>query len=306
MAGGAATRCSRLAMTPIRSMPGRCAGCLLLLRSARVCDLEWIGLDGLGSGWRRGLSSSRRATATVHCSGRRAVRLRLALRRMRPAMCWELRLPVRSGRAGDRGDPHLCLPHARPPPCPDGRSLLPAGTMNGSDALLPGRAGRRRRAERLVLAVAVAGTVLIALGAFWLSFTSLSELARRCGIAPDRAWVWPLIVDGVIVVATVSVVAMSGGGWTGGPCATRGRCCWRRVHLGTGQRQSRGGCRRRARAVGAGGAGGGGPAGGAGRDHPSDGRADSPPGPRPSSEGEDRNTGRGASPRTAGESESGG
>jgi hypothetical protein len=85
--------------------------------------------------------------------------------------------------------------------------------MNGSDALLPERAGRRRRAERLVLAVAVAGTVFIALGAFWLSFTSLSELARRCGIAPDRAWVWPLIVDGVIVVATVSVVAMSGGGW---------------------------------------------------------------------------------------------
>ena len=85
--------------------------------------------------------------------------------------------------------------------------------MNGPDALPPGRAGQRRRAEQLVLAVAVAGTVSIALGAFWLSFTSLSELARRCGIAPDRAWVWPLIVDGVIVVATVSVVAMSGGGW---------------------------------------------------------------------------------------------
>jgi len=97
--GGAATRCSRLAMTPIRSMPGAAPAALLLLRSARVCDLEWIGLDGLGSGWRRGLSSSRRATATVHCSGRRAVRLRLALRRMRPAMCWELRLPVRVWRA---------------------------------------------------------------------------------------------------------------------------------------------------------------------------------------------------------------
>ena len=82
--------------------------------------------------------------------------------------------------------------------------------MNGSDTLGPGRGGR---AERLVLAVAVAGTVLIALGAFWLSFASLSSLAVRCGIASDRAWVWPLIVDGVIVVATVSVVAMSGGGW---------------------------------------------------------------------------------------------
>ncbi len=63
---------------------------------------------------------------------------------------------------------------------------------------------------RLVLGVAVAGTVFIALGAFWLSFTSLSALARSCGIPADRAWMWPLIVDGVIVVATVSVVAMSG------------------------------------------------------------------------------------------------
>jgi hypothetical protein len=63
-----------------------------------------------------------------------------------------------------------------------------------------------------VLGVAVAGTVFIALGAFWLSFTSLSALARSCGIPAGRAWMWPLIVDGVIVVATVSVVAMSGSG----------------------------------------------------------------------------------------------
>lgn len=70
----------------------------------------------------------------------------------------------------------------------------------------------RARTGRLVLAVAVAGTVCIALGAFWLSFTSLSALARECGLPADRAWVWPLIVDGVIVVATVSVVAMGGGG----------------------------------------------------------------------------------------------
>lgn len=75
------------------------------------------------------------------------------------------------------------------------------------------RARRPGRMQRLVLAVAVAGTVLIALGAFWLSFTSLAGLARQCGIPADRAWVWPLIVDGVIVVATVAVVAVSGGGW---------------------------------------------------------------------------------------------
>ena len=60
-----------------------------------------------------------------------------------------------------------------------------------------------------VVATAVSGTVLIAAGAFWLSFTSLTDLARRSGIAAEQAWAWPLIVDGIIVVATVAVVALS-------------------------------------------------------------------------------------------------
>lgn len=60
-----------------------------------------------------------------------------------------------------------------------------------------------------VVATTVSGTVLIAAGAFWLSFTSLADLARRSGIAPEQAWAWPLIVDGIIVVATVAVVALS-------------------------------------------------------------------------------------------------
>lgn len=64
------------------------------------------------------------------------------------------------------------------------------------------------RAMNPVVATAVAGTVLIAAGAFWLSFTSLADLAQRSGIAPQQAWAWPLIVDGIIV-ATVAVVALS-------------------------------------------------------------------------------------------------
>ncbi|WP_116953333.1 DUF2637 domain-containing protein [Jiangella endophytica] len=59
-----------------------------------------------------------------------------------------------------------------------------------------------------VAGTAVAGTVAIALGAFWLSFTSLTDLARRSGIDSSQAWAWPLIVDGIIVVATISVVAL--------------------------------------------------------------------------------------------------
>lgn len=59
-----------------------------------------------------------------------------------------------------------------------------------------------RRGGRLAVMTAVAGTVLIAAGAFWLSFTALADLARRSGIEAGQAWAWPLIVDGIIVVAT--------------------------------------------------------------------------------------------------------
>lgn len=62
---------------------------------------------------------------------------------------------------------------------------------------------------------AVLGTVFIAVGAFWLSFTALADLAHASGIAATQAWAWPLIVDGIIVVGTVAVVALAGqrGAW---------------------------------------------------------------------------------------------
>ena len=66
------------------------------------------------------------------------------------------------------------------------------------------------RARRWAVWTAVAGTVFIAIGAFWLSFTSLADLAARSGIGAGQAWAWPLIVDGIIVVATVAVVALAG------------------------------------------------------------------------------------------------
>ena len=39
---------------------------------------------------------------------------------------------------------------------------------------------------------AVVGTVFIALGAFWLSFTALADLAARSGVDRGQAWAWPL------------------------------------------------------------------------------------------------------------------
>lgn len=60
-----------------------------------------------------------------------------------------------------------------------------------------------------VVATAIAGTVLIAFGAFWLSFTALTDLAVSAGVPVGQAWVWPLIVDGILIVATISVVALA-------------------------------------------------------------------------------------------------
>ena len=63
---------------------------------------------------------------------------------------------------------------------------------------------------KLALLTANAGTVFIAAGAFWLSFTALADLAERSGIHSQQAWAWPLIVDGIIVVATIAAVALAG------------------------------------------------------------------------------------------------
>ena len=60
---------------------------------------------------------------------------------------------------------------------------------------------------------AVIGTAVLGLGAFWLSFTALTDLARLAGIAPEQSWAWAAIIDGVIVTSTVAAVSLDGGGW---------------------------------------------------------------------------------------------
>ncbi|MHC6176594.1 DUF2637 domain-containing protein [Glutamicibacter sp. X7] len=64
--------------------------------------------------------------------------------------------------------------------------------------------------HRAVLGTAVGATVLIAVGAFVLSFAALTDLAERSGISPQLAWIWPIIIDGMIVAATVAIVALNG------------------------------------------------------------------------------------------------
>ncbi|WP_336713815.1 DUF2637 domain-containing protein [Arthrobacter sp. USHLN218] len=64
--------------------------------------------------------------------------------------------------------------------------------------------------HRAVLWTAVGATVVIAVGAFVLSFAALTDLAQRSGIDAQLAWIWPIIVDGMIVAATVAIVALNG------------------------------------------------------------------------------------------------
>lgn len=57
--------------------------------------------------------------------------------------------------------------------------------------------------------ISVAGTTLLAVGGFVLSFAALRDLAVRVGMPDDLAWLWPLLIDGMIVESTLAVVALS-------------------------------------------------------------------------------------------------
>ncbi|MGD9991499.1 DUF2637 domain-containing protein [Pseudonocardia sp.] len=71
----------------------------------------------------------------------------------------------------------------------------------------------RPAGRRWVAIVAILGTAVIGVGAFWLSFRALSDLASRAGIPGELGWVWATIVDGVIVTSTVAAVALDKSGW---------------------------------------------------------------------------------------------
>src|SRR5690606_38233250 len=105
----------------------------------------------------------------------------------------------------------LRLPHHPPhAPCRCGAGVGSAASrarITGAGAAMSAAEMVMPRRRRLAVVTAITGTVFIAAGAFWLSFTALADLARRSGIDAGQAWAWPLIVDGIIVVATVAVVA---------------------------------------------------------------------------------------------------
>ena len=57
---------------------------------------------------------------------------------------------------------------------------------------------------------AVAITFGVGAAGFALSFAALRDLATRGHVPVGQAWLWPLMVDGAILLATLGVVAMAG------------------------------------------------------------------------------------------------
>jgi hypothetical protein len=55
--------------------------------------------------------------------------------------------------------------------------------------------------------VSAAGVLLLAAAAFTLSYDALHQLALDSRVRPGLAWMWPVVIDGTIVVALLTVLA---------------------------------------------------------------------------------------------------
>lgn len=72
-----------------------------------------------------------------------------------------------------------------------------------------GTLARARRGTGAAYWAAMAMTVLLACGAFALSFDALRALAITAGIRSDLAWIWPLIIDLSIAQSTLALLALT-------------------------------------------------------------------------------------------------
>jgi hypothetical protein len=69
---------------------------------------------------------------------------------------------------------------------------------------------RLLREGRWVQPTSAAGVLGIGAAAFLLSYDALHSLALASGVRPGLARIWPGVLDGFIVVATLTVVAAKG------------------------------------------------------------------------------------------------
>ncbi|NED96850.1 DUF2637 domain-containing protein [Phytoactinopolyspora alkaliphila] len=66
--------------------------------------------------------------------------------------------------------------------------------------------------RRVLVSLAIA-VALLAIAAFTLSFDALRDLALIAGLNRRLVWLWPIVVDGFIVIATIAAVLLRPRGW---------------------------------------------------------------------------------------------
>lgn len=81
---------------------------------------------------------------------------------------------------------------------PPGRKARVVSTQAPAGISPAGEKAIRRIASSTVVAIAIAAAVL--------SFTGLRQLALTAGFAPELAWLFPLIVDGLTLIGSLGVV----------------------------------------------------------------------------------------------------
>lgn len=101
-------------------------------------------------------------------------------------------------------------PDASGEPAPPPHPTSPESPATVGEPEVTDRADEKLRMLRRARRSAVAVTVFIAIGSFGLSFYSLWDMASQLAWPGYIAWLWPLIVDGMIIVATMSLVAFGG------------------------------------------------------------------------------------------------
>jgi Protein of unknown function (DUF2637) len=60
---------------------------------------------------------------------------------------------------------------------------------------------------RWIYRTSAAGVIVLAAAAFTLSYDALHQLALDSRVRPALAWLWPVVIDGTIVVALLTVLA---------------------------------------------------------------------------------------------------
>lgn len=63
-----------------------------------------------------------------------------------------------------------------------------------------------QKAQPIISLISAALVLFLAASGFWLSFDALTALAIEVGIEPERAWLYPAIIDGAVIIFSLNVL----------------------------------------------------------------------------------------------------